>query len=943
MALNVDPTFLASGDVRTVEQPDDVIRLNEELAQAIAEVDQLQAEPTDSNALVAVGSHLPADELKKAMANRRSMLIHKTEHMNRLAKDLKEAMDQKMYEARMALAPLEEEIRRLKEGIWAVSLYLGRDEEIVTIRDGDAAPDDTPLVIRQMVLAMDEETAAKAGDGGIDFNDLDLVDEWLLDEQHLAQVAPWPRCIVVFRPRRSPKDYGDDLTNSIFDQYNAQSYWLLRNGDRLYRMTTDLDVGQRLIPRRNEFNDLFRKKKWGTDEYEELRPGSSDWVRAEAEQDQIGRHFMRCALVIQGLLDRTTVFQPFSGGEPPSVLRPESYDDGRVVLVADDDDNLISSGREPFYDWLRRLNSKLRPGMRIIGQFDSDGFRSVNEFHERGWYRHSRIHPDQAECPSSNVIYRLDEWRDHRGSRGLVFKYERTQEVWVRDRYGNQGSRKPKTRASCVVMPSDRFILPLDLVTVAEMRVYLEARTERHAYATMMPLLNAAIDVKIAEEALEAPFRIMLTGLIATQYGVDIDGELDNAINELVQEWKMSNRWHRPLVTSDLAKDGTDAQSEAKAVAAIVKAYGQRRGSGDEAVVARLLGEDSNIIYVGRARTGRYLAFAPQPRRYANPAAPNNFFVTEYRIDGTTGKGRIAKREWVAPGALVGRLRTLHSTPEWEKWDLVSNDNDHLLDDQIGSLAGDALARAVERDRKNIMAVTYDHAQKTFEVWFVNDLDEFATREARIGVNTTLKIETVQIKWVRARDGAVSIRKSDRDWGNDYWWRKGEEPWRPVFDGRSRHRDVIIQIDEVMDRALAVQDYLETVSIQAGKMNGVVRRATQCVETTWMTCAEATAYQRFLDDYGDLSLWEGHRKALSIRYPNGRDHNAALDNVFTALVNADRPLVGSVGDLWLAAATIMTAEAPNEYGETHDVGVAPDDIADIEITDEIEAEEETDA
>jgi ribosomal protein S18 acetylase RimI-like enzyme len=38
MAFNADPTFLASGDVLTVEQPDDVIRLNAELAQTIAEV-----------------------------------------------------------------------------------------------------------------------------------------------------------------------------------------------------------------------------------------------------------------------------------------------------------------------------------------------------------------------------------------------------------------------------------------------------------------------------------------------------------------------------------------------------------------------------------------------------------------------------------------------------------------------------------------------------------------------------------------------------------------------------------------------------------------------------------------------------------------------------------------------------------------------------------------
>lgn len=72
--------------------------------------------------------------------------------------------------AKMAeLEPMLKMAKRPEDGIGAVNLYLGRDEYIETLRDGEAAPANVPLTIRQLVLAMDEESALNAAEDGIDF------------------------------------------------------------------------------------------------------------------------------------------------------------------------------------------------------------------------------------------------------------------------------------------------------------------------------------------------------------------------------------------------------------------------------------------------------------------------------------------------------------------------------------------------------------------------------------------------------------------------------------------------------------------------------------------------------------------------------------------------------------------------------------------------------
>ena len=69
---------------------------------------------------------------------------------------------EKMAVATALIMPLRKLVAQLEESLWMVDLYLGRQEEIRCLQDGEAAPADTPIIIRQAVLEMASECAVAA-------------------------------------------------------------------------------------------------------------------------------------------------------------------------------------------------------------------------------------------------------------------------------------------------------------------------------------------------------------------------------------------------------------------------------------------------------------------------------------------------------------------------------------------------------------------------------------------------------------------------------------------------------------------------------------------------------------------------------------------------------------------------------------------------------------
>lgn len=930
-------------------------------AQASALVEEDHVPPGD---LVVRGGEVPAVAQKATLATARAAALHKANEVRDLQERLRTEMDRQMqamrHEMDTVLAPLQEKIKQFEEGIWTANLYLGRDEEITSLLDGDPAPAQEPLVIRQAVLSMDEETAAFPESEGIDYRKVDVFDEWITAPEHLAQVLPEPRGVVVLMPRARGRDYGDPWANVRGEEENTASYWLIRNGDRLWRMRTDIRVGARLVPAADEFTRLFRVRDH-TGSWNDLVPGTPGWARAEQAQDAQQRHFMRIALVLQGLVDRTGVWHPL----PPAglnLLHPDTYAQGRAVLRTDAE-ALLTTGREPFYAWVTRLNAQLRPGMRIVGAFDTDAFARAGGEGRDGatYFPNKRIRPysqayspssyDATEAPPSHVIHRLQCWTTCMGERGLAFHYPRTQEKWMRDEWGRSERRAPKTRATAIIIPSeDTFVLPFDLVRVEEMERYLAARTERHAYTDMMPLLHAAVAAKRAEHAAEAPFRTLLAAEIARSAGVDIT-DAAAAVPDLVDWWKLANRWHRPLVA------GADRAAEAKAVRMISAEFTARaraqalsaagHGDTEAEMVERLRRQDPTIMFVGRRRDGGYLAFAPQPRRFGPRVVAEHVWVREYT---TTTTGRtISTRDWVLPGTRSTRTRVLFGTETWANWHVAASANAELTDIEISEAVATVRDTTVgllrdgwpSRYRQSrdapmpaaVIGVTHDLANRNVEVYLLPEQAPEGVDRAPSALAPHLFAHCIRVRigWSKTAKAGVSFPEPC-DWRVDRdvrWWDE-LTPWGRVYDGAERDPEPVETDDVVLSRALDQRELVEAYNTSCGVLASRVRDALSVVEANWLARSESEQYARFLEDYADPAHWEGHRKTLRIVYPHsflrtfrgGGDRFGSSPDVCRALatlVDAGVDLTG-----WSVADVLDTAGAV--LGETV---TAPADLLDL--------------
>jgi hypothetical protein len=868
-----------------------------------AEIAELTAGDATPGVMLQAGAGLSAGSVKQTLAGKRSTLLQKERALRAIQERLKTLLEQQMAVARRSLDPLLAQVRRLEEGIATVNLYLGRDEQIVTLRDGAPAPTTTPITVRQMVLAMDEECLVAADQGGIDARHIDEFDRWLLAKpEHLQQVLPELKGVVVLIPRRQSRDTGDRWFNSQLEEADHQSYWLIRNGERLFRMTTDFQVGERLVPRRDEFTAMFYRDDfdWDTHKTERvpIAPGSAEWLRAEEQADATQRHYFQVALVLQGLVDRTTVFHPLPA-DGFSLLQDEAYFAGQVVVVSDAD-QVLHDGTEPFSDWLHRLNAQLRPGMRIVGGFHGEAFRRHDLEGQRG---HARLHPPHASLPASLELHTLDE---RRPGGGLVFHYRRTDRIW--DPYSAREHEAQK-RASCVIYPTDDFILPFDLITVAEMKHYLGLRTERRHYIAMVPLLQAAIAAKAIEVCEEADFRGLLAREIARQGGVEVE-VAEAAVPDLVDHWKLANRWHRPLRGAP--------EMEAKALRAILHEDQLRRRAaadrpaGEEAAVERLIAAAPDYLLIGRARDGRYLALEPEE-------AGKKVFCRELSTGVRSTEVKV--REWVLPGTGWKRWRLLHQSEAWQGWDHAATLQGHLTGPEREIIVGQLRRLGPgkwlgdgEIGQPSVVAVTLDprstgwmrEGGQMLTAWLWPTPPDHSG-PILTGTHPLYEAVTREAHWKRAPGGRVEVTVADHSRGmrvDAVTWGAAEiDEARYGFPWGKGHGEVLW-----MDEA-AVPQMRRDLATEAAwrgeerRLHNVVQRLVTDIRQQWVERAEAEAYNRFLEDYGDVELWEGHRKTLRIHEPAGLD--GALRVVLPLLVEQGTDLAGvSVGQAVEMARTL---------------------------------------
>jgi hypothetical protein len=495
----------------------------------------------------------------------------------------------------------ERQMKRVNRLIITLELYLGVKENVIQIQEGEPAPMDTVIALRQQMLYMDEEFGDPA-DGGLEHSSMKKFEDWMIKTKAYEKIAPEKKCVVVMRPRRKAKERSREMNPILkgqLEDLDRMIYIFIRNGDNIYRIWTDnLEFTDRLFPKKAELQEMVTEMMEAEHERNELEPDSYDYINADERMNKAEYsifYYKRTMILLQGIIQRTEIFTPL----PVEFnLLDVSTHDG-VVNYIYDDENLLPDGRVRFYDWLKDINKHITKGSRII--FGNAGFGAddepsrfnlywehkesapsmpptdeyiVKEAKKEMWdYEVKRIPEEEykkhnANVPvgerayekSSNSTYYVDKFDVNVPDKDRKCEVEvyvlddngqRKKKYWIDEQlrisynpgdtvWGGWGrtSHERKTNLTFRIYTSDTFILNYDACSLEDIEFYTNNRIDRVNYLGMMPLLWTLKAKLKVEKEWEDGFIRSLGNELSNQLSIaDVD-MIHDEIMKAINWWK---------------------------------------------------------------------------------------------------------------------------------------------------------------------------------------------------------------------------------------------------------------------------------------------------------------------------------------------------------------------------------------------------------------------
>lgn len=539
--------------------------------------EQEDDEINENTALISRSSKDSLIALKNAMETKKQSAELLQAFVNFEMEKKRSELESIMRTVSGVVAVWQKKIAKVMRIIATIELYLGVNEDIFQIQEGEKAPQTTPISFRQLVLFMDEEVA-NTDEGGLDFQDVHKFDAWLIENNNYKKLLPEEKGVVVFRPRRYFKEYGKDDRDAYAKnkENTINTYILIRNGECLYRINTDnLVILDRLFPRKTELEDLLK----------ETAKIESRYSKEEAKEkvnDEFYQYKKR-AILMQGLIDRTDILHPLPV-EGLSMFNLEGTE--KFINFIYDDEPSLTDGRTPFTEWKKQINSKISYGSRIVlspnwrtwGETSKDivedrsfkyysnkysipaspkeGLYEVEKHQERlikfFFDRNSEKTKKEIEEGNWKFLERrnanCDKYYKMDDTIHMVIKYNPGGEVW---KGWGHGSEERKNRIAFKIFNEDGFILNYDQISLEDIEYYLNNRCDRRNYLDMMPLLRTMKKWRLEEIQNEKNFAIMVLGELIKLYPKISEDNLKLSIDELIEWWKFKNMIKRPIDKDD--------------------------------------------------------------------------------------------------------------------------------------------------------------------------------------------------------------------------------------------------------------------------------------------------------------------------------------------------------------------------------------------------------
>lgn len=430
-------------------------------------------------------------------------------------------LEAKLGAVRGVIAKMNKQIEDLDYAIQIVETYAGIKESVVQLNSGDAADEDTPVVFRQAVVFVDEELALIEDD--FDYRKMGRFDEWLLADNNFKKLLPDEKSMIACKPRRTKKTYCDlEWLNSIMNQPNFETLFLIRNGDNLYRLESEhIVLVDRMFPNQDEYMRELEKEK-----NESFKEGYADLFQ---------KRFTRVAFLLQGLMDRSNVFSPHSFNG--SFIKMDGIDPSRVQLRYElDNSRALSDGRPSPLDWMKKLNEQLCEGKRVLlhgYEFCSDDFLK--------YYR------SKYSAPSfpGNGLYTLYDNPNYRGESFGAYKHIIR---YIPFSYWE----KRVNREPIQLDIRGVGLLNYDDASLEDVEYYLNSRLHRSQYYSFVLIMKAYKTQYLRDKAAEDDYVRMMIGQIVAKGYVAREGyELDQIVREAINIVKGRLKWKRPITAKE--------------------------------------------------------------------------------------------------------------------------------------------------------------------------------------------------------------------------------------------------------------------------------------------------------------------------------------------------------------------------------------------------------
>lgn len=162
-------------------------------------------------------------------------------------------------------------------------------------------------------------------------------------------------------------------------------------------------------------------------------------------------------------------------------------------------------------------------------------------------------------------------------------------------------------------------------------------------------------------------------------------------------------------------------------------------------------------------------------------------------------------------------------------------------------------------------------------------------------------------RWAQGTSGpklrGVNIYAGTKSWTG---WKECL-PW----EGKGKKPSPILVNLDAVNAARADWGRVAEVGVASEAMRRGVQGALQELRAAYKARVEAEAHQRFLEDFGDETLWESHRATLGFAMPDGfssgmsfRHHRSTVADALNDLVDHHLPITGTVAQVLERARTI---------------------------------------